>query len=181
MRCVAPAAIGDEVRRSSCHGPADDWPVFVGELDSLAIPWVNAAARGHLDVLDEAAQSITLILISEVSTRLGDSVIRCQQDRRVEAPESRNTRVLAIRRREEDVGVNEETIHRSVFVRWVMRNAAGVDPQLPYFLESTTVVVGIHGVGQDELGLALGPVQLDRDGHGGAQENPLWGFLRDDL
>ena len=132
VRSEMPHVSGDKVVCLCGHGSTQDRPVFVGQVDSLAIRRGNSAAGAHLKPVQETIQSQSLILVDEVTSGFGHGVLGGQQDCGIELPEACDTRLGAIGGGEEDVGIKEEAIHPSVFVRRLVGYARRVDSELAH-------------------------------------------------
>jgi hypothetical protein len=60
-------------------------------------------------------------------------------------------------------------------------NRVGVEAKSPHLFQGPGVVVGIHGVREQEFGLPLRSVELKGDGYRRPQKNPLGCLLGDNL
>src|ERR1700687_1846434 len=60
-----------------------------------------------------------------------------------------------------------------------MSDACWLKPHLAHFLDRRTVILGSNGVREQELRLALGSVDFDRECDGGADEDTVGPFLSD--
>lgn len=117
-------------------------------------------------VQDPAAGTGDLLRLAQVAPSLLQRVRGGDQANFRQLPEMQQARTRAVRRREEDVGIQEDNIHRLACLLPV-RNRLRVHPHSPYFCYRSGIVFRIHRVGQDELGAPFRRVRLHRQRHGG--------------
>lgn len=97
------------------------------------------------------------------------------------SPEAEKAGTGAVGGGEEDVGVEKEPVHEVVLLRTTVGDGIWVEAKLFDFAASTVVVGAACGIGEQEFGLTLWSVFLDRDEHGGAKQDAFVARLGGDV
>src|SRR5208283_4819944 len=96
-------------------------------------------------------------------------------------PELQEIRVGIVCGGEENVGVQENSVHlASAFRGAVMPDPVRVEPHFPDALTRPSIIRRAGGVGQDKLSLSFRGVNLNRVGDGGANQDSVLTFFGDD-
>ena len=101
-----------------------------------------------------------LVRLRQIPPSLFEGIIGGEEHRTGQVPQPRNACVRKISRGEEDVGVKEEPIHQLHARGPSMRNVGGIQSHFTYFEKRVSVVIGIDGIGEEKLRLALIGVEL---------------------
>ena len=99
-------------------------------------------------------------------------------------PQHEETGIGAIGGREQHVGVEKDAVHptrqRSAPAWSFVSDSPGIDAQLPHGLDGRAVVLGVHGVGKEELGDPGGLIDLDRHRRSRPNQDAVVPLLGDD-
>jgi hypothetical protein len=151
-----PDVARDQVRGSSGNRSTEDRPVLFGKVDLRQERLGCGTGMDHLQRRDQAFEAVLLRWLNEISLRLLDGVAGAGQADIFEGPQNGDAGILAPGGGEEDVGVQEETIHQRL--RTVVSDRIRLDAHAPDRFSSSRVVFLVGRIGQKELGPTFGGV-----------------------
>jgi hypothetical protein len=148
------AEVASEVLKIACDqvggfgrdGPTENRPVLLGKLDLSAYRLGGGHGLNQMKRLDQSLEALLVLPLDEVSLCLFDDVGGGEQNDVLDGPEDGNTSVLAVGGGEEDVGIEEEAIHRMNRLRAVVCDRVGIEAHLLDRFASSRVVLVVDGV-----------------------------------
>ena len=144
---------GDEVGRAGFDGCQKDGDVFFRQVDATG----QIARHGvkEFEVFRKPIEAVTLSIYGKVSAGFLQGIVPSAKHNIGQPPKPQKTGVRTIGGGEEDVGVEEEPVHRGGLLGRAVGNGVGIEAEAFDFAAGAAVVGNACGSGKQEFGLAL--------------------------
>jgi len=173
---------GQQVCCTALERGGEDWAVLFWQAEQFGDAWVGFALGQDNEFGGEMLKNRQGIGPgeSDISACFFHRVGGCKEDNVLKLPKAQKRRVVSVGSGKEYVGVEEKLVHGGGLRRLLVDDSIRVEAHGANFLAGAGIILGVHGVGENELSDSLRSVYFDGRYVGGSDQDAVVSLLCDD-